>query len=203
MGKILRFRPHHARASSGCEAAKASKVISPQPTSSAGRTKSAQRRGGIPRARQVLTVDNGTPNFSATTLVPPSASIAKSEVSIPRTIVRSPRTSQAPRQFADCEATSDCVYDGIGPMAETLKDISRRLELTRIALGFESQISFCKEIRVQKNVYNPFETGKRRITIDIAIKIRRRFGIPLDWIYCGDPASLPAHIYRKLGSAAA
>lgn len=88
-------------------------------------------------------------------------------------------------------------------MAETLDIIARRLELTRLALGFESQIDFCKAIRVQKNVYNPFEKGKRRISLAVAMKIRRRFGISLDWIYCGDPGTLPTNVYRKIESLAA
>lgn len=88
-------------------------------------------------------------------------------------------------------------------MADSLKDISRRLELTRIALGFESQVDFCKEIRVQKNIYNPFEKGKRRVSLAVAMKIRRRFGISLDWIYCGDPSTLPVQVFRKLESLAA
>ncbi len=88
-------------------------------------------------------------------------------------------------------------------MADTLKEIGRRLIETREALGFSGQVDFCREIDVEKNVYNPFEKGRRRITVDVAIKIRRRFGIPLDWTYCGDSTALPAHIYRKLGRTAA
>jgi len=120
-----------------------------------------------------------------------------------RTIVRRSRTSQDPSIFAKGEATTTWFHVEIGFVTETLKDTAKRLELTRIALGFESQVDFCKEIRVQKNVYNPFEKGKRRISLGIAMKIRRRFGISLDWIYCGDPASLPVHVYRKLTSIAA
>jgi transcriptional regulator with XRE-family HTH domain len=88
-------------------------------------------------------------------------------------------------------------------MVDTVKHISRRLIDTRKALGFSSQAEFCKEIGVEKNVYNPFEKGKRRITVDVALKIRKRFNIPLDWIYAGDPAALPVHVYRQIGSVAA
>jgi len=88
-------------------------------------------------------------------------------------------------------------------MAETVKNIARRLVETREALGFSSQAEFCKEIGVEKNVYNPFEKGKRRITLDVAMRIKARFNIPLDWIYVGDASALPAQVYRRIGSLAA
>jgi transcriptional regulator with XRE-family HTH domain len=88
-------------------------------------------------------------------------------------------------------------------MAGSLLEIAHRLERTREALGFANQVEFCKEIGVEKNIYNPFEKGRRRITVDAAIKIRKRFNIPLDWIFCGDPSGLPAHLYRKLNIKAA
>lgn len=200
MGNVIGF---HVRTVSDCDSAKALNVMSSQPTSSASRTKSAHLRGGMPRSRQVLTVDNGTPNFLATALVPPSASIAEFEVSMVRTIVRGLRTSQGLSEFAYCEATSSWVRGGIGLVADSLTDISKRLELTRLALGFDSQVEFCKAIRVQKNLYNPFEKGKRRISLAIAMKIRRKFGISLDWIYFGDPGNLPTNLTRKIESLAA
>lgn len=88
-------------------------------------------------------------------------------------------------------------------MAESIKDIGKRLVATREALGFMSQIDFCKEIGVEKNIYNPFEKGRRRITIDVAIKVRRRFKIPLDWVYCADASHLPGTLYAKLERLAA
>lgn len=88
-------------------------------------------------------------------------------------------------------------------MAEGLKDVADRLVRLRLALGYENQAEFCRELRIAKNVYNPFEKARRLLTIGAALKIRRRFGIPLDWLYSGDPAALPANIYRKLGREAA
>jgi hypothetical protein len=51
--------------------------------------------------------------------------------------------------------------------------------------------------------YNPFEKGRRRITIDVATKIRDRYGISLDWIYCAEQRVLPSDLYQKLASIAA
>ena len=88
-------------------------------------------------------------------------------------------------------------------MAGTLKIQATRLVATREALGFAKQSDFCREIGVEKNVYNPFEKAKRPITIAVARKIKRRFGISLDWTLDGDSDLLPAHLYRKLGQIAA
>jgi transcriptional regulator with XRE-family HTH domain len=86
-------------------------------------------------------------------------------------------------------------------MTDSVKVIAARLLRTREALDLD-QSEFCEQIGVKPNVYNPFETGKRRITVDVALKIRARFGVSLDWIYCGDPSHLPTEIYRKLAKAA-
>lgn len=89
-------------------------------------------------------------------------------------------------------------------MAAPLDRQAARLIATREALGFTSQSDFCREIRVAKNVYNPFETAKRPITLATARKIKRRFGVPLDWTLDGDGAQkLPADLYGKIGHLAA
>jgi DNA-binding XRE family transcriptional regulator len=113
-------------------------------------------------------------------------------------IVRNLRTSQG---VADREQYSGAVYVGISDMADSVQTIARRLVRTREALGF-TQSQFCEQIGVEKNVYNPFEKGKRRITIEVAMKIRARFGISLDWIYCGEVNRLPVELFNKLASAA-
>jgi transcriptional regulator with XRE-family HTH domain len=87
-------------------------------------------------------------------------------------------------------------------MPEDSKSIGRRLLKTREALGL-SQAEFCRQIGVQRSLYNPFERGGRRITIDVATKIRNRYGISLDWIYLADQRALPSDLYQKLASIAA
>ena len=67
-------------------------------------------------------------------------------------------------------------------MPVTPKTIGRRLLRTRQALKL-SQAEFCRQIGVERNLYNPFEKGRRRITVDVAMKIRDRYGVTLDWIY--------------------
>ena len=87
-------------------------------------------------------------------------------------------------------------------MPVTPKTIGRRLLRTRQALKL-SQAEFCRQIGVERNLYNPFEKGRRRITIDVAMKIRDRYGVTLDWIYAGDPHALPSGLYHQLVASAA
>jgi transcriptional regulator with XRE-family HTH domain len=87
-------------------------------------------------------------------------------------------------------------------MPVTPKTIGRRLLRTRQALKL-SQAEFCRQIDVERNLYNPFEKGRRRITIDVAMKIRDRYGVTLDWIYAGDPHALPSGLYHQLVASAA
>lgn len=201
MSIVLRF-PRHVRAPTGSTAAKNSKVMYDLPLASAKRTICGHRPGGMPRLRQLLTVERAdNPSPSEVALVPPRASMTESGVSdMDRSIVRDLRTCQG---SAPCETTILVGRGGLGPMAETTIDIARRLADTREALGFTSQVDFCRAIGIEKNVYNPFEMGSRRISLNVAIKIKKRFGIPLDWIYCGDPAALPLQIYQRLRRSAA
>lgn len=64
--------------------------------------------------------------------------------------------------------------------------IGPRLRALRLALGFGKQKDFAGEIGVEKNTYNPWETGKRPLTFEGALLIRKRFKIPLDYQFFGE-----------------
>ena len=208
MGDVVPFHRGgvHVRTSAGlgagllCNTAKVCTVRPPRHLPSANPAKSSHRSAGIdPRARQELTVDGFSPSASATPLVPPSASMTLStESNIAALIVRKMRTRQ---EFATRETISIFEYAAIGGMSDTVKIIAKRLVSTRLAIGVK-QAEFCRQIGVEKNVYNPFEKGTRRITLEVALKIRARFGVSLDWIYCGDISKLSVDLYHKLARAA-
>jgi len=67
------------------------------------------------------------------------------------------------------------------------KSIGRRLRKTREALGL-SQAEFCRQIGVQRNLYNPFEKGRRRITIDVVP--RRRLFEGRNFLGIGKPSAI-------------
>jgi DNA-binding XRE family transcriptional regulator len=206
---IVVLWPDHARPSTtsgtGCNAARASNVIWLHPLLSANRTISGQRHAGInPRARQVLTVDRGTPSPAETAPVPPRSSIAVSTViAMGRNIVRTVRTCQA---FARCETTAEPFRDEIVVMDQPLHDsneiIAGRLRAVRLALEFKSQVAFAAALGIEKNTYNAYETGARVVTWETVLLIRKKFRIPVEWIFFGEHEDeLPMKVYRRIKTA--
>jgi transcriptional regulator with XRE-family HTH domain len=68
---------------------------------------------------------------------------------------------------------------------DTDVEVSDRLAALREKLGLD-QAAFAKSLGIEKNTYNAYERGKRPLTIETAKKIRRRYGISVDWLLFGD-----------------
>jgi DNA-binding XRE family transcriptional regulator len=205
MGIVVKFprRRRHARDSLGRRAAaklaSTSSVISLRPRSEAKRTSAAQCGDGMPPGRdfQLLTVDRDSPSASATAPVFPSASMISSAVdAISTNIVRTVRTCQ---EFATSETTNSHRYAVMEPTMDSTDIIARRLIALRLELGFKTQEKFAEELEMTKSTYNPFETGKRALTFEAACKIRRRFGVPVDWLFFGDMPKISDGVLLQLG----
>lgn len=82
-------------------------------------------------------------------------------------------------------------------MGEWAEAVGKRLGWTREALGFD-KAQFAREIDVDKGSVTHWEKGDRPLTLLGAIKIRERFGIPLDWLFCGDKSLLRGELYEKI-----
>jgi transcriptional regulator with XRE-family HTH domain len=82
-------------------------------------------------------------------------------------------------------------------MLGDLRTIAARLALLRRALGL-SQAELCRQIGVATNRWNQFETGKRRVTLPVAAKLKDIYGASLDWIYVGDSAGVPQALLTQL-----
>jgi transcriptional regulator with XRE-family HTH domain len=77
--------------------------------------------------------------------------------------------------------------------------IGPRLRELRLALEIKKQIDFARAIGVEKNTYNPWEKGQRPLTFEGACLIRKRFGIPLDYLFFGAMRSeVPASILVRM-----
>lgn len=111
------------------------------------------------------------------------------------TIVGKPPTCQ---ELAECTLTDDISRVPIALMGINARAIGERLRRTRLALGFESKVEFCNQIDVDKGSLTHWEKGERPLTLRAAIKIKDRWGIPLDWLFCGDKAQLSAELYDKI-----
>ena len=80
-------------------------------------------------------------------------------------------------------------------MVESSKALAKRLELTREALGI-SAADLCKRIKIKPNRWSQYESGERRITVEVANRLCDEFDLSLDWIYRANPAQLPQEIGR-------
>lgn len=75
--------------------------------------------------------------------------------------------------------------------------VAERLRATRAALDL-TQTELCRRVGLATNTYNQWENAKGRPGLDQAIKLRDGLGIPLDWIYLGDPGCLPYAVASKI-----
>lgn len=171
----------------------------PRRASSAEKTEYCSE-GIRPRVFQLDTADDPTPASEAAAAVPPNASIMESTVlSTDCDYSHSVNLSSV----HTLEIAPACELAIIHSM-DSPRMIARRLTETREILGL-SQAELCREIKITPNRWSGYEndTKKRKITLEVAIKLCDRYGITLDWIYRGDPAALPSHIRAKIRLSAA
>jgi transcriptional regulator with XRE-family HTH domain len=196
MGTIIRF-PRHARASSSLRAARSAKTSSVMPEtarSDAKATTAAQWPAGMPRVRQLLTVESDFPKAPATAPVPPKATMIASELSMPDSIVRKTRTCQG---FATCETTFRRFHGVISAM-DSDKDIGRRIVALR-EHHQKSQIVFAESISTANNTLSEYESGKKHLPIEKAKRICARWGASLDWLINGSVGQPGYELAVKLG----
>ncbi len=81
-------------------------------------------------------------------------------------------------------------------------DTARRLRLTRAALSVVDQREFGEAAGLEQSLYNRFETGKRLLTLQAAMKLCARYSLTLDWLYRGDPSGLPYKLHGDIRTVA-
>jgi transcriptional regulator with XRE-family HTH domain len=83
-------------------------------------------------------------------------------------------------------------------MADEIQEIGDRLKLTREVKKL-NQATWCKLVGIEQQAWNNYERGRKRISIDQALKVCRFAGVTLDWIYRGVPsASIPLELAMKV-----
>lgn len=89
---------------------------------------------------------------------------------------------------------------------ESTEEIGKRLKWTREALGY-SQAAISREISPTDpnfaQVWNNWERGRDRISVDNALILCQKFKLSLDWIYRGEDGLLPAKLARAIHDAKA
>lgn len=82
---------------------------------------------------------------------------------------------------------------------DSLGDIADRLRRLRVAVGYDrSAAAFAQTVDITPQAWNNYEKGRRRIELDQAMKLVRRYGVSLDWIYRGEPWMLRPELQEKL-----
>jgi len=154
--------------------------------------------GNSRRALQLLTADVPTPASVATAPGPPNASITSStEFSM---LLHSSRTVNMSSVHASAVESCPIVVFNLG-MAESLKSLGNRLKITRQALDL-SAAELCRQIACKPNRWSQYESGERKITVEVANRLCDEFGLSLDWIYRANPALLPHAIRMKIRQVA-
>ncbi len=88
-------------------------------------------------------------------------------------------------------------------MIDAPEIIGPRLKALRLACDCTTQQQFAKEIGVEKNTYNPWEKGTRELSFEGALLIRKRYKVPLDYLFFGEAREeIPGRILKKLDAAA-
>lgn len=83
------------------------------------------------------------------------------------------------------------------PAPESIPEIAKRLRAVRMALGL-SQAEISRRIGAQPTQWGNWEKARARIRVDEAMALKKRFGIPTDWIYLGDDRSMPYDLMRAI-----
>jgi DNA-binding XRE family transcriptional regulator len=92
------------------------------------------------------------------------------------------------------------VRDAHPPGMQTRVDaveIGRRLKATRDALGLTGT-EFARRARIAQNAYSQYETGRRLLTVTVAMRLCTVYGLSMDWLFRGDPSSLPYALAGKI-----
>lgn len=83
----------------------------------------------------------------------------------------------------------------------SIEAIALRLTLLRQALAGDNQADFCRRYEFEPRLWNNYERGVSRISIDNARKLWRKIGVGIEWTYNGIDVLLPALIAEKLRAA--
>lgn len=73
-----------------------------------------------------------------------------------------------------------------------------RLALAHLGLAPKTQKAFAKEVGIGQTSYNQYETGETMLTPAAAVKLYKRFGTTLNWIYADRIGELPTRLHQAI-----
>jgi transcriptional regulator with XRE-family HTH domain len=81
----------------------------------------------------------------------------------------------------------------------SLSEIARRLRITRAALGYtQPMMSALAGLSTEAQAWSNYEQGIRRISLDVAHKLKTTLGLTLEWIYEGELETLKPELAAKI-----
>src|SRR5512139_2814905 len=93
------------------------------------------------------------------------------------------------------------------PHRESNEAVAERLELLRVALGFQTQAEFARAINRSGNVvmtpqrWSNYLRGVALIPVEVVRELHRRWGVDANYVYHGDPGGLQHKLVERLDAA--
>jgi DNA-binding XRE family transcriptional regulator len=187
MGNVIHLDRGHRHASASASLKPKTVGSTFFPSRASARENVRKFSAGIKRrVFQFETADMPTPAKSAVAALPPRASTTASTDLSMRPVYSQTVTNVNSHVLAVDDHDAVGLKSGV---LDTSKALGRRLIATRLALGL-SAADLCRRIDCKPNRWSQYETGERRITLEIADRLCAEFRLSLDWIYRGDPSAL-------------
>lgn len=79
-------------------------------------------------------------------------------------------------------------------------EIGARLRDARERVFGLGQIEFAERAGIHHKSYNGWETGRSRVSLDGAVKLREAYGLDLEFIFFGNVDALPHSLAKALSS---
>lgn len=80
---------------------------------------------------------------------------------------------------------------------DNIEAVAARLRRVREILGL-SKKDFAEGAGLTEQSYGPFENARRELSLNSAKKLRKRYGLPLEFMYFGKIEDLPTRISKEL-----
>lgn len=80
---------------------------------------------------------------------------------------------------------------------DSIEAVAARLERARAIIGL-SKRDFAARAGMSEQAYGPFENGVRPLSLEAAKKLRKTYGLTLEFLYFGIVDALPHKIAKEL-----
>jgi transcriptional regulator with XRE-family HTH domain len=84
------------------------------------------------------------------------------------------------------------------PYSDTFKrDVGARLRLVRLALGLQA-VQLSAELGAAPPRWSQWEHGRHLADLRVMVRLARRYGVPLDFLYLGSESAVPKKLFDAM-----